>query len=88
MRVNSSIITDGRNGFVAASHDEWIEKLARLLADTELRKRFADEGRKTVEARYSAGVEAPRVLEILERASRGSTGAPEAAPIDARRGHG
>lgn len=86
--VNSSIITDGRNGFVAANHDEWIEKLVRLLTDTELRKRFAQEGRKTVEARYSAGVEAPRVLEILERASRGSTRAPEAAPIDARRGHG
>lgn len=86
--VNSTIIADGWNGFVAASQDEWIEKLVRLLTDAELRKRFADEGRKTVEARYSARVEAPRVMEILERASRGPTHALEAAPINARRGHG
>jgi glycosyltransferase involved in cell wall biosynthesis len=68
--VNSDIITDGRNGFLASSRAEWVEKLLRLLTDPALRRKFSDQGRMTIESRYSARVQAPRVLEIFEAACR------------------
>src|SRR5205823_6511673 len=35
--VNSEIIQDGRNGYLAATEDEWVEKLLRLLRSPDLR---------------------------------------------------
>jgi glycosyltransferase involved in cell wall biosynthesis len=69
--VNSEIIRDGENGMLAASEDEWVEKLARLLRDAEMRARLARAGRATVEARYSAAVVAPLVYDILASVARG-----------------
>lgn len=63
--VNSEIIQDGINGFLATTEDEWVEKLKQLLHDKELRQRLGAAGRATVEAKYSAAVQAPRVYEIL-----------------------
>jgi hypothetical protein len=40
------------------------------LKDPSLRIEFAHQGRKTIEADYSARVQAPRVLEILEAVCR------------------
>jgi glycosyltransferase involved in cell wall biosynthesis len=64
--VNSSIIRDGENGMLAATEDEWVEKLRRLLRDAPLRERLGRAGRATVEETYSAAVQAPRVYEILK----------------------
>lgn len=69
--VNTEIIQDGQNGFIAGSEDEWIEKLTFLVRSPELRKRLGLAGRVTVETKYSAAVEAPRVYAILESVSRG-----------------
>jgi glycosyltransferase involved in cell wall biosynthesis len=70
--VNRDIIQDGVNGFLASTEDEWVEKLARLLSDVELRRRFALAGRRTIEERYSLDVNAPRlgaiIREVAERA--------------------
>jgi glycosyltransferase involved in cell wall biosynthesis len=63
--VNKEIIQDGENGFIAGSEDEWIEKLGRLLHSAELRSQLGQAGRKTVETKYSANVQAPRVFELL-----------------------
>lgn len=63
--VNVEIIEDGRNGFMADTEKEWVEKLSLLLSNRELRERFGSEGRKTVEERYAAKKHALRVLEIL-----------------------
>lgn len=63
--VNSDIIQDGENGFLAGTKDEWIEKLKRLLASADLRRRLGAAGRRTVEEKYSAQVQAPRVFQIL-----------------------
>lgn len=64
--VNTDIIQDNANGFIAATEDEWIEKLKALLRSAELRKRLGRAGRSTVETQYSALVQAPRVYQILE----------------------
>jgi glycosyltransferase involved in cell wall biosynthesis len=63
--VNRDIIQDGENGFLAASDDEWVEKIGRLLSDAPLRRRFAEVGRKTVEAGYSLRVNAPKLAATL-----------------------
>ena len=63
--VNSEIIQDGENGFLAGTKEEWIEKLKRLLDSFELRRKLGAAGRRTVEEKYSARVQAPRVFQIL-----------------------
>ena len=63
--VNTEIISDGENGFIANSEDEWVEKLSRLLSSSEFREELGRAGRLTVETRYSAKVHAPRVFELL-----------------------
>ena len=63
--VNREIIQDGVNGFLASSEDEWVEKIGRLLVDRELRRRFAEAGRRTVEERYSLHVNAPRIAAAI-----------------------
>ena len=71
--VNSDIIQDGENGFLAGTKDEWIEKLKRLLDSVELRRRLGAAGRRTVEEKYSAQVQAPRVFQILTSVTSAKT---------------
>ena len=68
--VNSEIIRDGENGLLATTDDEWVEKLSRLLRSPEERARLGRAGRATLEARYSAAVQAPRVFDIFESVAR------------------
>ena len=67
--VNSTIINDGENGFLADGKDEWIAKLKRLIHSAELRRKIGLAGRETVEKEYSAKVVAPRVLEVFRSAA-------------------
>ena len=68
--VNREIIEDGRNGFLAATEDEWVEKLGRLLSDPSLRQRFSEAGRRTIEERYSVRVNAPRLAATIRAVAR------------------
>jgi glycosyltransferase involved in cell wall biosynthesis len=63
--VNTQIIQDGVNGFLASSEDEWEAKLSRLLADPDLRARIGAAGRRTIEERYSLAVHAPRLVSMV-----------------------
>ncbi len=51
--VNSSIVRDGENGFLAADPAEWTAKLGLLIQDADLRARLGQEARRTVEQQYS-----------------------------------
>jgi glycosyltransferase involved in cell wall biosynthesis len=75
--VNSQIVVDGHNGFLASTESEWVEKMSRLLGDAVLRRRFASEGRKTIERHYSAEIQAPLFLKVLKSVCRGE---PDVAP--------
>ena len=68
--VNPTIIQDDENGLLAATEDEWIDKLTRLLHSPSLRARLGNAGRATVEAGYSMSIHAPTVYQIFESALR------------------
>lgn len=65
--VNSTIVDHGINGFLATNADDWRSSLRTLLADPNLRARFALAGRKRVEERYDADHEAVRIAERCRR---------------------
>lgn len=67
--VNSTIITDGENGFLADEPEEWIDKLKQLIHSSELRQKVGSAGRATVEKEYSAKVVAPKVAAIFQTAA-------------------
>lgn len=46
-------ITDGVDGYVAATTAEWEEKLEKLIVDAEARKTMGDRARQTILARYT-----------------------------------
>jgi len=68
--VNVDIIRDNENGLLAESEDEWVEKLTMLLESSQLRERLGQAGRATVEEKYSARTQAPRVYEIFRSVMR------------------
>lgn len=49
----SEAITDGVDGFVASTTDEWVEKLSRLIDEADLRKTIGDAARDTALACYT-----------------------------------
>jgi glycosyltransferase involved in cell wall biosynthesis len=63
--VNSRIIEEGVNGFLALNDEEWVEKLNILINDPGLRAAMGENGRRTVEERYSLAVNAPLFLDAI-----------------------
>lgn len=77
--VNREIIREGVTGFTATSTEEWVEKLAAVVANPELRRTMGLNGRRCVEEQYSARVWAPRVREIFETVIRNTRMSPAPA---------
>lgn len=46
-------ITDGVDGYVASTTEEWIEKIGKLIGDKNLRKQMGEKARATILARYT-----------------------------------
>ena len=51
--VNTEIIQDGVNGYLADTEEEWVNRISLLIEDEALRKEIGKQGRKTVENQYS-----------------------------------
>ncbi len=68
--VNSTIVQDGVNGFLASSDAEWKEKLSKLIADADLRQRLGQAARKTVEEKYSVIAWRDRYLALFNELTR------------------
>ncbi len=65
--VNKDIIKDGVNGFLAASHEEWVEKISLLIEDADLRKKIGKAGRETVKKDFSVEANKDKWLEAFIR---------------------
>lgn len=59
------IIEDDVNGCLAATEEEWVEKLALLLIDHALRERLGRAGQKTVQERYSFDAIVSRIAQVI-----------------------
>lgn len=51
--VNSDIVRDGVNGFLADNEHEWFEKISMLIENKQLRLTLGRAGRQTIIAKYS-----------------------------------
>ncbi|MFY0689702.1 MAG: glycosyltransferase family 4 protein [Cyclobacteriaceae bacterium] len=74
--VNTEIIQDGENGFLASESEEWVEKLSKLIESAELRQQLGQKGRETVVKQYSVEANKSLYLEafnaLINHSSTGS----------------
>lgn len=64
--VNSKIISNGINGFLCSSPQEWEHALRNLIEDPNLRKKMGINGRKTILENYSVVSNASNFLSLFE----------------------
>jgi glycosyltransferase involved in cell wall biosynthesis len=63
--VNTDIIEDGVNGFLAAEINEWVNKLTLLIESEQLRRDIGFNARKTVVKKYSVQSNKELFLSLL-----------------------
>jgi len=68
--MNSEVVQDGVNGFLADSEVEWFERLSMLIEDRGLREAMGQRGRAIVENCYSVRANLPKFLQVLEDAGK------------------
>lgn len=51
--VNPEIVIDNKSGFLASSHEDWLNSLKALLSSPTLRKEMGDSGRELITNKYS-----------------------------------
>lgn len=64
--VNSEIINEGKNGMLASSTEEWVQKLSELIDNSSLRKQMGKEGRKTILKDFSVEANKEKWLKAFQ----------------------
>lgn len=64
--VNTEIIQDTENGFLAKTTKEWTEKISKLIGSKELRSKVSTNGRETVIKKYSTEATKEAFLNYLK----------------------
>jgi len=64
--INCDIIRNGYNGFWAATHQEWVDRITILIQNSDLRERMGLNGISTVEKEYSLSVTTEKFLKVLQ----------------------
>lgn len=64
--VNTEIVEEHENGYLARDGVEWVAALERLLSDAALRERLGAAGRRKVQDRYCLNVTVPRLAAVLQ----------------------
>jgi len=65
--INTTLVTEGENGFLVRTDGEWIEKLTQLIDEPELRQTMGQVGRLRVEANYSFQAATPKLIEAVNQ---------------------
>ncbi len=63
--ANQSIIIHNKNGFICTNPEEWKTHLMDLIQNIELKKLFAERGRKTLENGFSKKALSEKYIELL-----------------------
>ncbi|WP_235045595.1 glycosyltransferase family 4 protein [Methylophaga lonarensis] len=66
--VNTEIVRERINGYLATNDDEWEEALIKLCTDTETRLRMGLAGREMVEQQYSIKSQSTKLLSAIKQA--------------------
>ncbi|MBK9436386.1 MAG: hypothetical protein IPN51_00045 [Chloracidobacterium sp.] len=69
MASNLEVIRHGENGFLAESHDEWVDCISTLVSDANLRNRMSVVAAKDAEAKYSLRANTERSFPRSDRQS-------------------
>jgi glycosyltransferase involved in cell wall biosynthesis len=64
--VNTAIVVDGVNGYLAHDSDAWVAAIGRLVTNPGLRAEMGRRGRKTVVERYSLQSQRDRYAALLD----------------------
>ena len=64
--VNTEIVKDGENGFLAQSSDDWYIKIKILLENNEIYNSISLKARKTIEGEYSVNSSLPLFMKLFE----------------------
>jgi L-malate glycosyltransferase len=64
--VNTDIVKDSDNGFLANDEEEWEKKLSMLIESRDLRNKFVQNGFKTVKEKFSKAVVFEKLCNIIE----------------------
>lgn len=67
--TNCDVVTDGLNGLLALTDEDWTAKLASMIELPLYRERLAKAGRRTIEEQYSLHGNASRFVAVLEQAA-------------------
>ncbi|MCX6173169.1 MAG: glycosyltransferase family 4 protein [Ignavibacteriales bacterium] len=67
--INQELVTDGVNGFLAKTEDDWLKYLKILKNNPDLRKQMGLNGRKLVEDKFTLQINAPILTQILRKAA-------------------
>lgn len=65
--VNTQIITDGVNGYLPSSEEEWVNRLSQLIENEQLRNTIGNAGRETIVKKYSVDAWKTRYLEYFNQ---------------------
>ena len=68
--VNTEIVREGINGFLADDQSAWMEALMALKTNPKRAARMGEQGREIVAERYSLQVAGPRMAELLAAAAQ------------------
>lgn len=72
--MNSNVLKQGNVGLAAVTSNDWIDALAGLLRDPDMRQRMGQEGRRVVVEAYSVQCLTPVMARVLEGfAGKGKT---------------
>jgi hypothetical protein len=74
----ASVIKSGENGFLAASHEEWVDALEKLIAEPQLRNRLAKKAKDFSLWHYGPRRRAQLVANILDQVIGGPRAAASA----------
>jgi len=62
----ADLIQDGVNGFLANTPEEWVQKLERLIGDTDLRRNFARHGLELVRRHFTVAQSFNKLISVLD----------------------